>query len=243
MTRARGQTMIGLGLAVAIIGAWLGLHIWAIFFHRWVGADWGIAIAVIAAQSWLGAGMFIVAHDAIHGSLAPGNPRLNTAVGQVAVGLYAGFGLKKLAKGHLGHHRAPGTFDDPDFHPEGSSAFAAWFYNFFTHYFGWWELARITAVVALYVFVLGANPIFVGLFWGAPAIFSALQLFVFGTYLPHRPKRTAFVDDSRARSLNYPWLLSLLTCFHFGRHREHHSHPDVPWWRLPSVRLAAVSDA
>ena len=136
MTRARGQTVIGLGLAVAIIGAWLGLHIWAIFFHRWVGADWGIAVVVIAAQSWLGAGMFIVAHDAIHGSLAPGRPRLNAAVGQVAVGLYAGFGLKKLAKGHLRHHRAPGTFADPDFHPEGSSTFAAWFYNFFTHYFG-----------------------------------------------------------------------------------------------------------
>jgi hypothetical protein len=31
----RGQTAIGLGLAAAIIGAWLGLHLWAIFIHRW----------------------------------------------------------------------------------------------------------------------------------------------------------------------------------------------------------------
>jgi beta-carotene ketolase (CrtW type) len=192
---------------------------------------------VIALQSWLGAGMFIVAHDAIHGSLAPGRRKINATVGQIAVGLYAGFGLRKLAKAHLDHHRAPGTFADPDFHPEGSPAFAAWFLNFFRHYFGWPEMARISAVVALYVFVLGAKPMIVGLFWGLPALCSALQLFVFGTYLPHRPERRAFVDTSRSRSLDYPWLLSLLSCFHFGRHREHHGHPDVPWWRLPSVRL------
>ncbi|HYD98464.1 MAG TPA: fatty acid desaturase, partial [Alphaproteobacteria bacterium] len=31
-------------------------------------------------------------------------------------------------------------------------------------------------------------------------------------------------------------LVSLLTCYHFGHHHEHHLRPDVPWWRLPSLR-------
>ncbi len=237
MKRTRAQTAVGLGLALAIIGGWLGLHVWAIFLHPWSVSQWPLAILVVATQSWLGAGMFIVAHDAIHGSLAPGRRGLNAAIGQIAVGLYAGFGLKTLARAHLEHHAAPGTFADPDFHPEGGAGIVAWFFNFFRHYFGWPEMARISAVVTLYIFVFRANPMIVGLFWGLPALTSALQLFVFGTYLPHRPRGSAFADASRARSLDYPWILSLLSCFHFGRHREHHRHPDVPWWRLPSVRL------
>ncbi len=236
MSRFDRQAAVGLTLALAIIGSWVGLHVWAIFFHPWVAADWLPAIMVIALQTWLGAGMFIVAHDAIHGSLAPGRPRLNAIVGDVAVGLYAGFSLGKLAKAHFEHHRAPGTPEDPDFHSARSATFVAWFVNFFRHYFGWWEFGRITLVAAVYVFAFHASPIAVGMFWGLPAILSAVQLFTFGTYLPHRAEQAPFPDSHRARTLDYPWLLSLLACFHFGRHREHHGHPDVPWWKLPSVK-------
>lgn len=237
MNRSRRQAATGLGLALAIIGGWIGIHVWAIFIHHWSSRDWIAAPLLIILQSWLGAGMFIVAHDAIHGSLAPGMRRVNAVVGQVAVGLYAGFSLGKLAKAHLEHHRMPGTSADPDFHPEGAAGFVAWFVTFFRHYFGWAEFIRITAAVAFYTLVLGAKPMIVGLFWGLPAVLSALQLFTFGTYLPHRPGAQSFVDGSRARSLDYPWVLSLVSCFHFGRHREHHGHPSVPWWRLPSVRM------
>ena len=31
-------------------------------------------------------------------------------------------------------------------------------------------------------------------------------------------------------------VLSLLACFHFGYHYEHHARPDLPWWRLWQVR-------
>ena len=231
------QTMVGLTLAATIIAAWVSLHIWAIFLHRWTGAGWLAAPLVIAVQSWLGAGMFIVAHDAIHGSLAPGRPKLNLVVGQTAVGLYAGFRLGKLAAAHHQHHRTPGTATDPDFHPDPAQGFGRWFLNFFTHYFGSAEFARISAVVLAYVVVFRAAPLNVALFWGLPSLLSATQLFTFGTYLPHRVGAAPFGDRHRARTLDYPWLLSLLTCFHFGRHREHHSRPDVPWWGLPSVKL------
>lgn len=232
-----GQTLVGLGLATAIIGGWLSLHVWALFFQRWTGAAWFAAPLVIAFEGWFGAGMFIVAHDAIHGSLAPGRPKLNAAVGQVAVGLYAGFGLKKLASAHHQHHRTPGIVTDPDFHPVAGRGYLGWFFNFFRHYFGWPEFVRLTAVVAIYLFVLRASPLVVALFFGLPLFLSAVQLFTFGTYLPHREGQATFADRHRARTLDYPWLLSLVTCFHFGRHREHHAFPSVPWWRLPSVKL------
>jgi len=43
-------------------------------------------------------------------------------------------------------------------------------------------------------------------------------------------------DPHHALSSNFPPWLSLLTCYHFGYHREHHEAPGVPWWRLPELR-------
>jgi len=32
----------------------------------------------------------------------------------------------------------------------------------------------------------------------------------------------------------------LLACFHFGYHREHHDHPYLPWFALPTARQNAT---
>ena len=228
------QTALGVSLAIAIVGGWLALHVYGVFFYRLTGWSWLAIAPMIAVQSWLGAGMFIVAHDAIHGSLAVGRPRLNAVIGQVAVGLYAGFAYGKLKTKHHEHHRAPGTAQDPDFHVDRPRAFTAWYVRFFRTYFGWAEFARISGALFIYLVILRASPLNAGLFWGVPAILSSLQLFTFGTWLPHR-HADDFADRHRARSLDYPWVLSLLACFHFGRHHEHHLHPGAPWWRLPAM--------
>jgi beta-carotene/zeaxanthin 4-ketolase len=232
----RRQTAVGLTLAGMILVGWLALHVWGVFLHPWTPTGIAAAPLLIAVQSWLGAGMFIVAHDAMHGSLAPGRPRLNHAVGQAAVGLYAAFPYRKLHDKHHAHHRAPGSTADPDFHPQAPTAFLPWYLRFFRTYFGWREFGLVTVVLVVYLFVLRVSPLNAALFWGLPAILSSLQLFVFGTWLPHRHERRPFADAHNARSLEFPWLLSLLTCFHFGYHREHHLSPGTPWWRLPSVR-------
>jgi len=237
MSPAR-QGLIGVALAAAIVAGWAALHVWGIFFHRWSSVDLVRAPVIVLLQSWLSVGLFIVAHDAIHGSLAPGRTRLNAAVGQLCVGLYAGFSYRKLAAAHRLHHVAPGTADDPDFHVGGPRTFAPWLVAFFRRHFGWVEFARLTAVLVAYL-ALGAAVSNLLVFWALPAILSALQLFTFGTWLPHRHDADgAFADEHRTRSLPYPWLLSLATCFHFGRHHEHHLWPHVPWWRLPEMKVA-----
>ena len=71
-------------------------------------------------------------------------------------------------------------------------------------------------------------------FWALPALLSSVQLFYFGTFRPHRHDDSPFADDHNARSNGFGWLASLLSCFHFGYHHEHHLAPQVPWWRLPS---------
>lgn len=226
------QTLIGLALASGLIASWLTLHIYGVYFHRWSVGSALIAPVVIGIQTWLSVGLFIVAHDAMHGSLAPGRPRLNAALGQLALGLYAGFSFSRLKAAHFAHHRTPGEREDPDFHADDPAVFWPWFLRFFRTYFGWREMAALSVLGAVAVGILGAPVTNLLAFWAAPALLSALQLFTFGTWLPHRAGEDGFVDHHNARSSAFGPLMSLLTCFHFGRHHEHHLEPWRPWWRL-----------
>ena len=120
----------------------------------------------------------------------------------------------------------------------------SWFGAFFAEYLTVGQIARLMAASAVYVLLLGVPMDRVLLLWALPAILSAFQLFYFGTYLPHRAEEAeAFGDRHRARSNDFSWTLSLLTCFHFGYHHEHHDNPSVPWWRLPSRRLPPTRGA
>jgi beta-carotene ketolase (CrtW type) len=67
-------------------------------------------------------------------------------------------------------------------------------------YFSWREFAILTVVGAIYLTVLDAELVNVLAFWALPAILSSLQLFYFGTYLPHRRGEEPFPDDHQARS-------------------------------------------
>jgi beta-carotene ketolase (CrtW type) len=226
------QSATGLILAALLILAWASLQLVGAGLR---GAGLAAAILIVPLICWLDVGLFILAHDAMHGSLAPGRPWLNRLVGRLALGLYAGFSFDRLLPKHLAHHRAPGTADDPDFHAADPRAFFAWYFAFLRQYFGLRELAVIALVVLLYWFLLGPLPNFL-LFWALPAILSSFQLFLFGTWLPHRHRAEDFEDRHRARSNAFGWAASLLSCFHFGYHLEHHRAPHVPWWRLPGER-------
>jgi len=235
---ARLQTMTGLALAAAMIAGWLTLHVIGIFFYDLPGSPWLVA-AVMLIQTWLSAGMFIVMHDCIHGSFAPGHPRLNRMVGRLCAGLYACFGYRTLEVNHHRHHRHAGTADDPDFDARDPRAFARWYFHFFAGYYSHGQILRITAVALAYM-ALGARLENIVLFWAVPALLSSVQLFLFGTWLPHRHGGAPFADGHNARSTRVGWLGSLISCFHFGGfHHEHHLHPGLPWWALPQARKRA----
>ncbi len=108
-------------------------------------------------------------------------------------------------------------------------------------YFGWREFIVLAAFSTVYVHLLGVAFPNLLLFWALPSILAAVQLFYFGTYRPHRlDEAEPFADRHRSRSESMPGWLSLLTCFHFGYHHEHHEAPRVPWWRLPAYRRARL---
>lgn len=230
--------LIGIGLSTLIIVSWLALHIYAVHFFEFRWATAPLVPLMMGALCWLSVGLFIISHDAIHGSLVPGHRGLNRAFGWVVMTLYAGFNYDNLERKHHLHHDAPGTAEDPDFSADHPSSFFAWFKEFFLNHFGLRPFLFVNGVVLAYYLVFGASQVNVVLFYGIPAIGSCFQLFYFGTYLPHRhvQRQEAFTDDHRTRSTGFGWLLSLLTCYHFGYHHEHHLYPHEPWWRLPARR-------
>ncbi|SDX30761.1 fatty acid desaturase [Paracoccus sanguinis] len=232
--RPPAATPVSVALAVAIVAAWLGLHVHAVWFLDAPAHPVRAALCLIGL-TWLSVGLFIVAHDAMHGAILPGRPRLNAAIGRLALTLYAGFSWPKLMRHHMAHHRAPGSADDPDF-GHGHRGIVAWYADFVRTYFGWREVFVLGGAVILYALILGPRWPYVA-FWAVPSLMASVQLFVFGTFLPHRLEAGPFADRHNAASTRLAVPLSLLTCYHFGGyHHEHHLHPGVPWWALPRTR-------
>ena len=233
MTSIGRQSLIGLALAALIFSVWLSVHIWAMFVLRIDATNWFVVPPVFALQCWLSVGMFIVAHDAMHGSLVPGSQRFGQAVGAVLLFLYAGFGWRRMRDAHFDHHRHAGTDRDPDFNADNPHDFWPWYRLFLKRYFGPLSMIWVWSVVLTYFFLLDVPPANIALMYGFPAIASSLQLFYFGTYRPHRGDADAFSDRHHARTNDFGTLASLFSCFHFGYHHEHHLSPATPWWALP----------
>lgn len=232
------QSWVGMLLAGAILLTWSALHIHAVFFAD-LGQLLPTALLVITL-TWLSVGLFIVAHDAMHGSLCPANLRVGNFTGTLALLLYAGFFMPTLRPKHHLHHRYPGSAEDPDFAPNTPSHALAWYGRFMKTYFGPQEMLIMAARTGVYM-LLGAKVENILLFFAVPGILSSLQLFYFGTFLPHRHIVGGqgcgdFADAHHARSNEVGYLTSLFSCFHFGYHHEHHLHPSAPWWRLPGLR-------
>ena len=238
MDRARPPlrtTLIGLSLAALIFGTWLGVHLWAMFVYRIDGGNWWLVPFVAALQCWLMVGMFIVAHDAMHGSLAPLAPRLGAAIGALMLFIYAGFGWRRMRDAHFDHHKYVGTERDPDFNAANPRAFWPWYWTFLKRYFGPVSVLWVSSVVLTYWLVADVPMLNISLLYGYPAIASSFQLFAFGTWRPHRHEGAGdFADHHRSRSNDMGTFASLLSCFHFGYHHEHHLSPGTPWWALPA---------
>jgi beta-carotene ketolase (CrtW type) len=234
-------TAVGLGL----IGGWC-LSLLLLLARAQALPAWAAVLAVLL-RTQLQTGLFIVGHDAMHRSLAPASRGLNDRLGRLALGLYACLPYGVCRRNHLLHHRAPGSVRDPDFHSPRRPGAVGWFVRFLTGYLRPGTLALLAvlwASAALIASALHGHGLRVVLsYWLLPLALSSLQLFLFGTYLPHRGR--ARNAPHGAMTLAWPEPLSLLACFHFGYHVEHHSHPSLPWYALPAChrRLRRQSPA
>ena len=199
-----------------------------------------LIMAMVLLRGFLQTGLFIVAHDAMHGSLSAGNPGLNQRIGRWCLLAYAGLSFAICKANHQRHHYAPATAHDPDFCQPGRPSMAGWYLRFLSNYVRTRQLVRLalgwTLLFAIATQTTTHPLATIALFCVSPLVLSSWQLFLFGTYLPHRNTNPLFGE--KPRSLGFSPLLSFASCYHFGYHREHHDHPSAPWFRLPELRAA-----
>lgn len=103
-------------------------------------------------------------------------------------------------------------------------------------YISFFNLCRLALLILIIVNIFQIHWLNLLLFWAFPLIFSSLQLFFFGTFLPHRHHQDNKFNLSclgAIKSLHLPILLSLIACYHFSYHQEHHRYPFLAWWQLP----------
>ena len=199
--------------------------------------SWLALAAALVGRTVLQTGLFIVGHDAMHGVLLTGGGKWNDRIGALALACYAALPYGPCRRNHRSHHQAPASADDPDFHADPHVGVWGWYGRFMAGYLTPWQMTRLLGGWVLLALIAEAfSPtgwINVLLFCTLPLLLSSLQLFLIGTYLPHRGQR-APLSRARPDSLNLPSWLSLLACFHFGYHREHHERPDLAWFELPA---------
>ncbi|TGE26146.1 fatty acid desaturase [Hymenobacter aquaticus] len=214
-------------MGLAIIGAWTALLTFLLAFYQ---PDWHTPAPYLLAlvQMHLYTGLFITAHDAMHGVVSA-NRRLNAALGTVAAFLFAYNWYPRLLPKHHEHHRHVGTAADPDYHDGKHPGFAPWLLRFALNYVTWWQIGLMALTYNLLKLAFPmANVI---AFWMVPAVLATGQLFFFGTYLPHRGEHAPENQHrSRTQLRHHAW--AFVSCYFFGYHYEHHDQPYLPWWRL-----------
>lgn len=216
----------GILIAGSIILLWIVLLFFLLqieinFYQPWI-------YLAILIQTHLYTGLFITAHDAMHGVVSS-NKKINNFIGWTAALLFSYNFYGKLFPKHHEHHRYVATDEDPDYHASGN--FFKWYFSFITTYVSIWQvlLMAITYNV-LKLFFPYENLI---LFWIIPALLSTFQLFYFGTYLPHKGDHD---NKHKSGTLNNNHAWAFISCYFFGYHYEHHDSPGTPWWRLWRVK-------
>jgi len=198
-----------------------------------------LVISAVLVRTVLQTALFITAHDAMHELLIPGMQRWNHRIGAFALAIYGGLSYQQCRHKHRLHHRHTASRHDPDFTKNLTGGIAGWYLNFMGNYLSASQFISLLSLWGLWITIGSASNhaawMNVLLFCTLPLLLSSIQLFIFGTYLPHRNQRDP-LNQRDPESLALPTWLSLLACFHFGYHREHHEHPDLPWYELPAQR-------
>ena len=242
--KPRTDDLRSVWIALLVFGAWaLSLVPAMLMPLSWAPAHVAGSLALIVVRTFLCTGIFITAHDAMHGLVAPGRPRLNDALGALCTRAYAWFSFRVLRDAHHRHHDTPARDGDPDWHDGVHAGFWRWIAVFGSRYLHWSQVAVIAVFHHTMVQLVGAPEPQMWLFVWLPPILAAVQLFTFGTWLPHREPLGGHTNPHAAQSSGLPPWLSFFTCYHFGYHLTHHTFPWVPWWQLPAGRRVLVGRA
>jgi len=218
---------MGVTVALLVILTW-AFHFFYCLAYVKADLESGWFYIHVLIQTYLYTGLFITAHDAMHKTVSR-NKFVNDFIGSLSTFLFAGLSYKKLKANHYKHHKDPCGETDPDFYTK-SQNFFLWFFMFMVRYV---TITQIIIVAILFnVLKIFYPESSIWAFMVVPALFGTLQLFFFGTYIPHRKPHLENMNPHNARTLPKNHFLAMLTCYFFGYHFEHHDKPHTPWWQL-----------
>ena len=177
----------------------------------------------IMILTWQYVGLFIIAHDLHHDR----NPKkYDSILGRLCLLFYGGFLLEDFSDKHRSHHECPGSVEedscsDPDFY-DGN--IFLWYLSFMKRYI---NIKQVIIQLSFYFFYknLGISNDNMILFWALPSLLASVQLFFYGTYLPHG-------KNGEIKNTNLPGWLQTLTSYNFGYHVKHHTNPEIKWQDL-----------
>lgn len=187
--------------SVLILTNWLSLLLALLFHARHGGLPFWAYLLALPLMSFCFTGLFILSHDALHGTLVPGWPSMNRALGRLSFFLYAGLPFRKMRAAHQKHHDVPTTHEDPDSYFPGRPQLMRWYLKFMWTYASPSTLLFFSAALVLCQ-ALGVATLDFFFLWALPALLSSFQFFYFGTYRPHRPP-AAFLN--RECAVDHGW--------------------------------------
>lgn len=228
---------MGIIISSTVILFWF-IHLYYILAYVDVNFSSPIFYLHVLLQGYLYTGLFITGHDAMHGNISK-NKVINKSFGMLASFLFAGLSYNRLVKNHFKHHANPGLENDPDFNVK-SQNFFLWWGSFMYRYTTISQL--IIMAIAFNVLKMFFAEISIWFFWVLPAFLGTLQLFYFGTYLPHRKPHDHSMEPHKARTQKKNHIWAMLSCYFFGYHYEHHESPKTPWWKLYKLKVKLVSE-
>ena len=150
---------VGLSWGIVIIIGWF-LSLQTLFWINFETFNALEILGLILGRTMLQTGLFVIAHDAIHGSLFPPNPRLNRELGIITLWFYAGLSYARCCHNHHQHHANPGQEIDPDFW--GNDRFEArflqrlgnsvvWYCKFIGNYLSLQQLISLGLISTLWI--------------------------------------------------------------------------------------------
>lgn len=225
------MTNKGIFIAILILLFWITNLVYSLLYVEVDFLSPFLYLHVIT-QAYLYTGLFITAHDAMHGTVSKFK-KLNFAIGWICTFLFAGLSYSKLICNHRKHHENPGSIDDPDYCTK-SQNFFYWFFSFFSKYVTIGQIIFMALIFNL--MKLFTSELSIWFFFVLPVILSSFQLFFFGTYLPHKLPHEQNMKPHNARTQKKNNIIAMITCYFFGYHYEHHEFPYLPWWKLYSVK-------
>ncbi len=226
---------MGVLIASIVIVLWAS-HLFYILNYVETSFSSPIFYLHLILQAYLYTGLFITAHDAMHGTVSR-NKKINKTIGLIATFLFAGMSYNRLIKNHFMHHKFPAEEKDPDFYTK-SQNFFVWWFSFMVRYTTITQI--IIMAIAFNLLKLYFQESKIWFFWVVPAFLGTLQLFYFGTYQPHRKPHTDDMKPHNARSQKLNHLWAMASCYFFGYHHEHHESPRTPWWQLYRMKKNVV---